>query len=450
MTPRALLAAIPLLLAATSPAAEETHVALVKTSDAPVIAELGAGFKSAFPGATLDEVLVGDDTLDLARKLGNAQAILAVGPKAATLVMRAKPAAPTIACVPPTLADPATQGPTLRLQPPVDGILATVEWLGTYKKIGFIADASQKERIELAKVAASSHGQTLSLAAVSTPRDVVTAVQTLLGKIDLLVIDVTDGLSIQDVQFILKSAGDQKVPVLGTSEGFLRAGAPAAVAIDPRNVGAEAGRLASAHAAGLFDPRRFRVMLNLVATQRLGMNPPQDRGIVDNNILTLDTDGSDLKGAPVPAVTSNETRPTVAKRGRLVFPAAAMNTGVRQAEVVVEVTVKANGSMGDTRVLKGSYFVLDALGDTMTAFGNTYLRVEGNTDSTGSQAVNKDLSQRRADSVKAYLVKNFPSIQPQRFQTIGHGANNPVAPNSTEAGRQMNRRTDIKVILATQ
>ncbi len=34
--------------------------------------------------------------------------------------------------------------------------------------------------------------------------------------------------------------------------------------------------------------------------------------------------------------------------------------------------------------MPGSFFVLDALGDTMTSFGNTYLRVEGNTDSTGS------------------------------------------------------------------
>ena len=36
-----------------------------------------------------------------------------------------------------------------------------------------------------------------------------------------------------------------------------------------------------------------------------------------------------------------------------------------------------------------------------------------------------------------------------RFQTIGHGSANPVADNTTEAGRQLNRRTDIKVVLAT-
>ncbi len=84
----------------------------------------------------------------------------------------------------------------------------------------------------------------------------------------------------------------------------------------------------------------------------------------------------------------------------------------------------------------------------MTSFGNTYLREECNTDSTGSPTGNMTLSERRALAVKNYIVKNFPNIQPARFQTIGHGSSNPVAPNATETGRQLNRRTDIKVVLA--
>ena len=105
---------------------------------------------------------------------------------------------------------------------------------------------------------------------------------------------------------------------------------------------------------------------------------------------------------------------------------------------------------GSDEIMPGSYLLLDKLGETMTSFGNTVLRVEGNTDSTGSAATNLTLSDRRALSVKNYIVKNFPNIPPTRFQTIGRGASNPVAENTTEAGRQQNRRTDIKVILATQ
>jgi OOP family OmpA-OmpF porin len=60
------------------------------------------------------------------------------------------------------------------------------------------------------------------------------------------------------------------------------------------------------------------------------------------------------------------------------------------------------------------------------------------------------LSERRALAVKNYVLKNFPNIQATRFQTIGRGQANPVADNATEAGRQLNRRTDIKVVLASQ
>jgi outer membrane protein OmpA-like peptidoglycan-associated protein len=100
--------------------------------------------------------------------------------------------------------------------------------------------------------------------------------------------------------------------------------------------------------------------------------------------------------------------------------------------------------------MPGSFFVLDSLGDTMTSFGNTYLRVEGNTDATGSATKNLTLSERRALAVKSYIVKTFPNIDANRFQTIGRGSTNPVADNQTEAGRQLNRRTEIKVVLATQ
>jgi NitT/TauT family transport system substrate-binding protein len=104
---------------------------------------------------------------------------------------------------------------------------------------------------------------------------------------------------------------------------------------------------------------------------------------------------------------------------------------------------------GSDEIMPGSYLLLDKLGETMTSFGNTVLRVEGNTDNTGSPTTNMSLSERRALAVKNYIVKNFPNIPPTRFQTIGRGSTNPIAENTTESGRQQNRRTDIKVILAT-
>ena len=120
-----------------------------------------------------------------------------------------------------------------------------------------------------------------------------------------------------------------------------------------------------------------------------------------------------------------------------------------QDRAIINKQIQIHFTPGSDEIMAGSYFVLDALGETMTSFGNTYLRVEGNTDTTGSPTSNMTLSERRALAVKNYVLKNFPNIPAQRFQTIGRGSTNPVAPNTTETGRQLNRRTDIKVVLAS-
>ncbi|HXG59446.1 MAG TPA: phosphate ABC transporter substrate-binding/OmpA family protein [Thermoanaerobaculia bacterium] len=114
---------------------------------------------------------------------------------------------------------------------------------------------------------------------------------------------------------------------------------------------------------------------------------------------------------------------------------------------IINKQIQIHFTPGSDEIMPGSYFVLDSLGETMTSFGNTYLRVEGNTDAIGSPTMNMALSERRALAVKNYIVQNF-GVDPNRFQTIGRGAANPIADNRTEAGRQLNRRTDIKVVLA--
>jgi outer membrane protein OmpA-like peptidoglycan-associated protein/ABC-type amino acid transport substrate-binding protein len=131
-------------------------------------------------------------------------------------------------------------------------------------------------------------------------------------------------------------------------------------------------------------------------------------------------------------------------------PAITARPASAQDRAIINKQIQIHFTPGSDVIMEGSYFVLDALGETMTSFGNTYLRVEGNTDSVGAPGVNLTLSERRAMAVKNYVLKNFPNIPPARFQTIGRGEENPVAANTTEAGRQLNRRTDIKVVLAAQ
>jgi NitT/TauT family transport system substrate-binding protein len=131
-------------------------------------------------------------------------------------------------------------------------------------------------------------------------------------------------------------------------------------------------------------------------------------------------------------------------------PQVAAKAPSSRDRAIINKQIQIHFTPGSDEIMAGSFFVLDALGETMTSFGNTYLRVEGNTDSTGPSAANLTLSERRALAVKSYILKTFPNIQASRFQTIGRGSANPVASNATETGRQLNRRTDIKVILATE
>lgn len=73
--------------------------------------------------------------------------------------------------------------------------------------------------------------------------------------------------------------------------------------------------------------------------------------------------------------------------------------------------------------------------------------VEGHTDWVGTAAYNQDLSERRANAVKQKLVNDY-GIAPERIETVGFGESQPVADNTTAAGRQLNRRA-IAVILRT-
>lgn len=89
--------------------------------------------------------------------------------------------------------------------------------------------------------------------------------------------------------------------------------------------------------------------------------------------------------------------------------------------------------------------VLDQVATIAQTFSNAYIRVEGNTDSTGNPQANVQLSQKRAESVVNYLVSRY-KLNRARFIARGNGPNKPVASNATEAGRSSNRRTDVSVL----
>ena len=87
---------------------------------------------------------------------------------------------------------------------------------------------------------------------------------------------------------------------------------------------------------------------------------------------------------------------------------------------------------------------LDQVAQTLSSYEKTYIDVYGHTDSTGNDGINIPLSQNRARSVADYLTTR--GVQSARIATQGFGANQPVADNNTDAGKQANRRVEIKIV----
>ncbi len=111
-----------------------------------------------------------------------------------------------------------------------------------------------------------------------------------------------------------------------------------------------------------------------------------------------------------------------------------------------------------TGTIKGIYFdldkdtikpksrpVLDRAVAVLKEFPTIRIEISGHTDSTGSVAYNKDLSGRRAASVKRYLVEN--GIDTNRIETRGAGPDEPVDTNKTAAGRAKNRRIEFTILV---
>lgn len=93
------------------------------------------------------------------------------------------------------------------------------------------------------------------------------------------------------------------------------------------------------------------------------------------------------------------------------------------------------------------YEILDSVALVLIEFNKTMVEVAGHTDSTGAEQYNQELSQRRADSVAAYLRSR--KVQGDRLLVVGAGENYPVATNDTPAGRQLNRRVEITIVPLT-
>lgn len=88
--------------------------------------------------------------------------------------------------------------------------------------------------------------------------------------------------------------------------------------------------------------------------------------------------------------------------------------------------------------------VLQSVSMVLAKFDKTIIQIEGHTDNTGAQNYNQLLSERRASSVRDFLLNH--DIAAKRTRAVGYGPRDPIASNDNASGREQNRRVELKLI----
>lgn len=115
-------------------------------------------------------------------------------------------------------------------------------------------------------------------------------------------------------------------------------------------------------------------------------------------------------------------------------------------EALASKAVTINFATGSATLGENAKYIIDRdFVSIAKAFGNSRVRIEGNTDSTGSRATNVTLSRRRAQAVADYLMSEH-NMSRNRLIVVGNGPDKAIASNDTEAGRAKNRRTDFQLV----
>ncbi len=165
-------------------------------------------------------------------------------------------------------------------------------------------------------------------------------------------------------------------------------------------------------------------------------------GVIDQNDSCADTPKGgkiDLRGCPVPAdsdadgvIDKNDNCPDTPK-GAKIDARGCPHT------VILEGVKFATNS---TELTSGTKAVLDRVAESLVANPNVQVEISGHTDNTSSREYNLRLSQRRAETVRNYLISR--GVLPENVKAKGYGPDQPVTSNDTPKGREQNRRVEMR------
>jgi len=119
---------------------------------------------------------------------------------------------------------------------------------------------------------------------------------------------------------------------------------------------------------------------------------------------------------------------------------------IRRDADVLAVTFKSDVlfDTGSAALKPGGYQEISRVAQVLTQYPETRIMVAGHTDGDGSEAMNQELSVRRAENVRNALIAQ--GVSAARVTTMGFGETQPVADNNTAAGKQLNRRVVITIV----
>jgi OOP family OmpA-OmpF porin len=142
------------------------------------------------------------------------------------------------------------------------------------------------------------------------------------------------------------------------------------------------------------------------------------------------------EAAPLPAELPAAAPPPVAASAQ-----PAVETLAQVGEVTLTGVTFARGS---AHLSLTSHPALKEMAEGLRKYREMRVEIQGHTDNTGSAAYNRALSQRRAESVRRYLVSR--GVSPNQLRAHGYGGSCPLESNATSAGRAQNRRVVARVI----
>jgi putative ABC transport system substrate-binding protein len=283
-----------LLLVGLPAPAQAADIAILKSSDISAYNQAVAGFKTALPVGT--NFVEYDMQGDVAKGRKQAQKIrgsdtalvLAVGLKAALVAKLEIIDIPVIFCM---VLDPAKhdlKAPNMTgilLEVPIERQLAT---LGTVlpgaKRVGVLYDPEKTGPfLEEARRRAKGFGLELVSQAVASEKDVPSALRGLISRVDTFwLIPDSTVLTEDSLRFLLNTALEASIPVLGFSPDLVKSGALVGLSVNYEDIGRQGGALAKSILSGksrsqaLTPPERLRMSLNLKTARYLGITVPPD------------------------------------------------------------------------------------------------------------------------------------------------------------------------------